>query len=395
MESAIPLPPSLSDEAQDRSSHRGYSYDNGNKRRRLLQSSADVSSAWQSVQHTSPNTAQGLSNTTADRSSTFMIQSTVTPAPPFVDSTDCLHPFCLGSGWNDAEPLQTPGRTVYSATHQPNQTQLYEVSTGDFLARGWDFDDAAYLFSRDLLEANQPPAAFESLDPEIFNFEDIVHSYDIWPVLSPTPSGQSQLSQATTRPRHEIPSERFTRIQQLWPSAIKFSEFPVNLWKHVMALEHNNIVSDSRAHSDQSPTRTHSGKTFKCGFDHLCRAHLAYDTRQFGLPVSTPELTNMEGLGSAFRIEKGSGLSSNNIRSLDLCSLEVPATFPSTELFGSSLDLYFRRFHTMMPFIHQPTFSASVTSSVVLYPMCLIGFTFLNDLEARRFVNAQLPVRSY
>ncbi len=380
------------DEAQDGTSPEAYASNNGHKRRRLLQSSADVSLAWQSGQPTSPRPGQGLSNATADRPSTSTGQPLAAAAPHSIDPTVSLQALRHASGWTNAELLPMPGKTAYSATLQPSQTQLYEISTRDYLENGWDFEDAAHLF--DLLDANQPPTAVESLDPEFFNFEDIVHCDNFWPVSSPTPSIQSQLSQATTRPRHEIPNERFTRIQQLWPSAIKFSDFPVNLWKHVMALEHNNVVADSRAHSDQSPTRAHNGKTFKCGFDDLCRARLADDTRLFGPPVSTPDWANVEGQDSAFHIGKDSDLSSSTIHAVDLCSLKVPSTFPSTEVFGSSLDLYFRRFHTMMPFIHQPTFAAPATSSVVLYPMCLIGFAFLNDLDARRFVSAQIPVRS-
>jgi hypothetical protein len=69
------------------------------------------------------------------------------------------------------------------------------------------------------------------------------------------------------------------------------------------------------------------------------------------------------------------------------------AKFPSAELLGICVDIYFRRFHPLMRFIHQPTFFSANAPNTVLFPMCLIGLLLLDPTRTRHFVTIKLSVR--
>ncbi|KAK5275372.1 hypothetical protein LTR40_013134, partial [Exophiala xenobiotica] len=72
-------------------------------------------------------------------------------------------------------------------------------------------------------------------------------------------------------------------------------------------------------------------------------------------------------------------------------SPRAPAlTFPSTETLDMSISLYFRRFHPVLPFVHQATFDAKSTPSSLLLPMCLIGLSILNPGGADEFIRLYL-----
>jgi hypothetical protein len=66
--------------------------------------------------------------------------------------------------------------------------------------------------------------------------------------------------------------------------------------------------------------------------------------------------------------------------------------FPSAEVLDMSLDLFFRRFHQLLPFIHQQTFTAKSANISVVNAMCLIGLALLDPQNKKSFVTMQLPV---
>jgi hypothetical protein len=69
-----------------------------------------------------------------------------------------------------------------------------------------------------------------------------------------------------------------------------------------------------------------------------------------------------------------------------------PQAFPPAEILDMALDLYFRNFQPLIPFIHVPTFSAKRTRSPVLYVMCMIGMIMLGTKGTTAFVSKNFNV---
>lgn len=67
----------------------------------------------------------------------------------------------------------------------------------------------------------------------------------------------------------------------------------------------------------------------------------------------------------------------------------------STEKLAMSLNLYFRRFHHLMPFVHEATFVAPRVDTILLVPLCLIGLGHLKDSAATNLIHSVLMVRAY
>ncbi|PGH11937.1 hypothetical protein AJ80_06902 [Polytolypa hystricis UAMH7299] len=87
--------------------------------------------------------------------------------------------------------------------------------------------------------------------------------------------------------------------------------------------------------------------------------------------------------------------SSENLRtspSNSLAASRSANSFPPAEILDMALDLYFRHFHPLMPFIHVPTFCARTTEPTVLFTMCLIGMVFLGTKGTTTFVLRDFPV---
>ena len=62
------------------------------------------------------------------------------------------------------------------------------------------------------------------------------------------------------------------------------------------------------------------------------------------------------------------------------------SNFPPAEILDMALDLFFRDFHPLVPFIHVPTFSAKDARPSLLYAMCLIGMVLLGTKGTLNFV---------
>jgi hypothetical protein len=63
----------------------------------------------------------------------------------------------------------------------------------------------------------------------------------------------------------------------------------------------------------------------------------------------------------------------------------LPAS-PPAEILDMALDLYFRNFHPLVPFVHLPTFSAQKTHVPLLHVMCLIGMMLLGTKGTTNYV---------
>ncbi|KAJ5192170.1 hypothetical protein N7449_008312 [Penicillium cf. viridicatum] len=60
--------------------------------------------------------------------------------------------------------------------------------------------------------------------------------------------------------------------------------------------------------------------------------------------------------------------------------------FPTAPTLEICIDLYFRRFHPLMPIIHEPTFCLNDTPNFIVFPICLIGLHSLHPIRTRSFV---------
>ena len=187
-----------------------------------------------------------------------------------------------------------------------------------------------------------------------------------------------------------IPEERFFRIEQLWSP--KRSRQPCSVrqfWQCIIYHQGAQLFTDPSLVQDvQSSPDTvldlDDGGVDPCnyGFDDQCRNRLLSlcddKAGTSPMPFQNPSIRGRRASSDAHPVRPS--------------ELPPEPALPSSEILGMSLSLYFRRFHILLPFIHHPTFSAATTDSAVLFPMCLIGLSFLDEDTARRFVCAQTSV---
>ncbi|KIW79268.1 hypothetical protein Z517_05880 [Fonsecaea pedrosoi CBS 271.37] len=184
-------------------------------------------------------------------------------------------------------------------------------------------------------------------------------------------------------PKDNISDERYAKIASLWPTKKQTARRLIHtLWRDLASFPEDNIYSQQSpaGHEGTRPSQAAPGEfaESRWGLDEERRARLIEDCT----PANTP-FSPVADRGVAASIRSGAS---------DSCSQDsgTPAKFPSTAILDVSLDVYFRRFHHLMPFIHEPTFSAKKTSSTLLFPMCLMGLTMLDSVRAKRFVRSHL-----
>lgn len=205
-------------------------------------------------------------------------------------------------------------------------------------------------------------------------------SFTTGSVLGLSPSYPRQVMHVS--PKDNIPDERYAKIASLWPLRKPAPRRLIHtLWRDVASYSEDNIFSqplneeDAENLSFQTPV---DGGRSRWGLDEACRARLIRDCAP--LNAQSPSITR----GST---DESTLCDTNPVQTSD--SLR-PYKFPSTQILDISLDIYFRRFHHLMPFIHEPTFSAKQTPSILLFPMCLMGLTLLDSVRAKRFVSSHL-----
>ncbi|KAJ9604532.1 hypothetical protein H2200_010645 [Cladophialophora chaetospira] len=182
-------------------------------------------------------------------------------------------------------------------------------------------------------------------------------------------------------PKGDISDERYAKIASMWPMKKNTPQRLIQtLWREVASYPEDNIFSQKLESAIEGSLRSQSpskSEDSRWGMNEARRARLIED-------CSPPRSTRQGKLNP--RIETPH-TSSEDTMSVDSLSF---AKFPSTQILDISLDIYFRRFHHLMPFIHEPTFSAQRTSSTLLFPMCLMGLTLLDSARAQRFVGSCL-----
>ena len=214
-------------------------------------------------------------------------------------------------------------------------------------------------------------------DSAAFDFMDINDPIHL-------PNHISYLSPPSQRSNDDIPDERFEKLKRCWPNrradAVCFMR---TLWQDVVSHTEENLFS--QAFPPPRVPDDHRQPGSRWGLDAECRFRLQRDF-DFSFLTERPSparCTNNDISIDHTHSTKGSASGSSH-SSHPITSTVID--FPPPEILDMSLDLYFRRFHNLIPFIHVSTFDANSTPSSMLFPTCLIGVTMLNTEGATKFV---------
>ena len=200
------------------------------------------------------------------------------------------------------------------------------------------------------------------LGPNILDYMDFFDG-DAFP--NPLHPQQPGLQQANTFPR-----ERYNQVQRLWPTRKSFAKaFSQNLWDDVVRHKSDNILSDpSVPESPSHPLADYSERqTSSWAMDDDRRLKLIRYADMHGLP-SPPDSSSGDQHNNDSAQPRYDG-----------------ARFPPTRLLNLALAMAFRRFNTLVPFIHQPTFSVKTAPDSIVFPLCLLGFVVLDSEQTKAF----------
>ncbi|KAJ5586892.1 uncharacterized protein N7459_002657 [Penicillium hispanicum] len=164
-----------------------------------------------------------------------------------------------------------------------------------------------------------------------------------------------------------IPSERFSKVQRCWLAPPNHTGRLMNsLWRDIVYTDTDNLFSVNSLSLPNSNMLQGS----RCGVDEDCRRRLQ---AAFDLAFAYPQMQSP-------RHEVASPVTSGSAAT-PFCN------FPPAEILDMALDLYFRTFHPIVPFIHLPTFSAKTTRPPLVFVMCLIGMMLLGTKGTATFVS--------
>ncbi|KAL4752379.1 hypothetical protein BDW72DRAFT_72603 [Aspergillus terricola var. indicus] len=183
-----------------------------------------------------------------------------------------------------------------------------------------------------------------------------------------TPEQQAQPSNGDLSSKHtgDIPNERFARVQRYWVAPSNTAgRLMNNLWRDIASSDVDNIFSLHSSHSFSSPSGLLPGSRY--GLDEECRQQLqaVFGNLRHSSQLQSPNSALSPASSSTFGGRP---------------------SFPPAEILDMALDLYFRNFHPLIPFVHVSTFSAKNTRLPVLYVMCLIGMIMLGTKGTTTFV---------
>lgn len=191
--------------------------------------------------------------------------------------------------------------------------------------------------------------------------------------ITPEQQARPQPDDLSGKTTGDIPNERFARVQRYWLAPSNTTGRLMNsLWRDIACSDVDNIFSMHSSHSFSSPSGLLPGSRY--GLDEECRQQL------------------QAAFGSV-RIASGQLQSPNNaVSPTSNSTFGGRPSFPPAEILDMALDLYFRNFHPLVPFVHVPTFSAKNTRLPVLYVMCLIGMIMLGTKGTTTFVSKNFSV---
>jgi hypothetical protein len=194
------------------------------------------------------------------------------------------------------------------------------------------------------------------------------------PFLSPT-DRRCNRSIGPIKSSDNIPNERFARVERCWlapPNHV--GRLMTSLWYEVSCFESGNLFS-TPMYQGLSPLSDNVAGT-RFGLDEDCRQQLqaAFGLTQVSLAtLNSPSNNALSSTAST------------------TASGSIPS-FPPAEILDMALDLYFRHFHPLVPFIHMPTFSAKRTRLPLLFVMCQIGMVILGTKGTTSFVTKTFGV---
>ncbi|KAJ5084687.1 hypothetical protein NUU61_009266 [Penicillium alfredii] len=182
------------------------------------------------------------------------------------------------------------------------------------------------------------------------------------PVVSPDPQPRHSVDSGKSGGEN-IPNERFAKVQRCWLAPSNHTGRLMNtLWQDMAGSDLDNIFS---VHSLNLSTEPIMLEGSRCGVDEDCKRRLQ---AIFGQAPLVHQMQSSSGVSPA------------------ISSITFP-NFPPAEILDMALDLYFRTFHPLVPFVHLPTFSAKKTRLPLLYVMCLIGMMLLGTKGTTTFVS--------
>ncbi|CAG7941688.1 unnamed protein product [Penicillium nalgiovense] len=164
----------------------------------------------------------------------------------------------------------------------------------------------------------------------------------------------------------KIPNERFARVQQCWLAPPNTGRLINSLWRDIAMSPVDNIFSVQSLHLPNEPSIVQGSG---CGFDEDCRRRLQAAFKPMTVPAYMESPIN------------------RNILPATPTSSLNQADFPPAEIFDMALDLFFRLFNPLLPFVHLPTFSAKKARPSLLYVMTLVGMTLLGTKGTTAFVS--------
>lgn len=170
---------------------------------------------------------------------------------------------------------------------------------------------------------------------------------------------------------NDIPNERFAKVQRCWLAPPNTGRLINSLWRDItMSLVDNIFFVQSLPFSIEPSVNQGS----RCGFDEDCRRRLqaAFGQTTVSLHMQSPRDRNIPPSTSAPTLN--------------------PFDFPPAEILDMALDLFFRLFHPLLPFVHLPTFSAKKARPSLLYVMALVGMTLLGTKGTTAFVSRNFSV---
>ncbi|KAJ5617931.1 hypothetical protein N7537_003045 [Penicillium hordei] len=163
-----------------------------------------------------------------------------------------------------------------------------------------------------------------------------------------------------------IPNERFAKVQQCWLTPPNTGRLINSLWRDIAMSPVDNILSVQSSHF---PRESNFVQGSRCGFDEDCRQRLQ---AAFGPTTVSGHMQ--------------SPINRNIAPDTPASSLNH-SDFPPAEILDMALDLFFRIFNPLLPFVHQPTFSAKKARPSLLYVMTLVGMTLLGTKGTTAFVS--------
>jgi hypothetical protein len=178
-----------------------------------------------------------------------------------------------------------------------------------------------------------------------------------------------------------ISDERLQLIETLWPAPMKAeatAPSPV-CWNDIVLHPADNLFSSpsiGNVNVEESPSEELDSAW---QFTQACRDRLAHHCHSYMKERNKSRSISHDSSPDFFRIGNQHGTDA----------------LPPADVLDLCLDLYFNHFHSSYPIIHPPTFNASQTPTILLFPMCLIGLIVMNRKAAYTWAQKSLPVNLY